>query len=222
MNGERPKKFEPSGSSDTVGVALTKIITACWQAEPSLRPTFTNVVNDLSEIVVALTDVAKCGNSSSMVREAIQLESVTVADTKRPLTSLSIDEVVSLFKSLSLPDECEPIIRNQLIDGRSLSAVTSINDLKKLRLPLNNRKSRALCKTLNEIRGNDGCVSVSSGKFPSSLSSPLSSPMFTVAHTIIPLPSSQHQPPPLWHFNHRTPLSSSLVVSLLWEVSVLH
>jgi serine/threonine protein kinase len=73
MTGERPEVFKSStaasaaasaadstsvrtlGSHETESIALTRIVMACWQGEPSLRPTFSNLVSYYTIFTTLLT-----------------------------------------------------------------------------------------------------------------------------------------------------------------------
>jgi hypothetical protein len=78
---------------------------------------------------------------------------------ERGLESLSIDDVVILFRYLNLPEDCEAVIRNKRVDGRVLRQLNSTKDIKDLDLPLQNVKSQVLLSSLDEYRRAGGLSS---------------------------------------------------------------
>ena len=60
-----------------------------------------------------------------------------------PLSSLTVNEVISLMNHLHLSECCETV-KQSLIDGASLSYVNTFEDFKEIKFPIINIKARKL------------------------------------------------------------------------------
>lgn len=160
--GERPKKFDASASSNPVEIELVGLIESMWNNDPKARPSFEQISRILDDILPRQSYVARYGSSSlggvkparstspTPAEGSIFYQSANSSSKKLQLSVLSVAQVSRLMQSLDMP--CDETVKSVRINGAML------NEMSKEEIPevfnLKSFQTRVLINQLEDLKKN--------------------------------------------------------------------